>query len=308
MSRRYHSRFGGTWIDRLNFPQAFADRVRSGKLPPQLAEAIEKFEKDGVIVLQRAASEDELVRFENAISSAFRDGHAQLIAQDPGQSTAQPVTAGMNRKGTRIVDSFAVLPQALDLLSSPRLIEFLQALFDERPKLFQSLSFDMGSEQGLHQDTAYVVVNRPMEMVGCWIALEDVRPGSGELQYLIGSHRLPDFDFGGDKKHWDMATDAPGVHDAWSRWLVEEGTKRGCPLESFFARRGDILIWHADVAHGGAPIADASLSRKSLVGHFCPESATPGYVKYVPARATARSHRGLAYCSWHYDLTSLLPA
>jgi hypothetical protein len=300
----YHSKFGGTWVDQSDFALQLKRRARLGEVRSHMVPLLRAFEQRGLVVLERAASERELIQFESAISTAFREGHAQLISQKPGDSTPQPVTAGMNRKGIRIVDSYAALPQALDLLSSPPLVKFLQALFAQRPKLFQSLSFDTGSEQGFHQDTAYVVVDRPLEMVGCWIALEDVLPGSGELQYIVGSHRLPDFDFGGNEKHWSPEASEPDSHRRWCRWLVEESHQRGFKKESFLARRGDILVWHADLAHGGAPITRPELSRKSLVGHFCPENAVPAYVQKSPKHATTLRHRGISYCSWHYDLNA----
>ena len=43
-------------------------------------------------------------------------------------------------------------------------------------------------------------------------------------------------------------------HDRWSRWLREEGERRGLELQTFRAKKGDILIWHADLAHGGLPM------------------------------------------------------
>jgi phytanoyl-CoA hydroxylase len=300
----FHSKFGGTWIDRADFMQELERRARSSRLRPLAVTHLRTFAQRGVVVLERAAAEAELIGFESAISTAFREGHERLISQNPGDSTPHPVTAGMNRRGVRIVDSYGALPQALDLLSTPLLVEFLQTVFEQRPKLFQSLSFDTGSEQGFHQDTAYVVVDRPLEMVGCWIALEDVQAGSGELQYLIGSHRLPDFEFGGTRKNWNPTIDGPEPHARWSRWLREECHRRGYAIESFLAKRGDILIWHADLAHGGAPITHPELSRKSLVGHFCPENVRPAYARQSPERAATLRHRGISYCSWHYDLSS----
>jgi hypothetical protein len=73
----------------------------------------------------------------------------------------------VDRLGSRVVDSFVALPEALDLFTTPSLIRFLRLIFDADPLLFQSLNFDQGSQQGLHQDTAYVVVNRPMELAAC---------------------------------------------------------------------------------------------------------------------------------------------
>lgn len=298
----FHSRFGGLWIDRKDFSEQLAKRIGNGKVPERLATAVREFERNGFVVLNRAVPEDELARYEQRISAGFSEGHPALLAQNPGDSTTRPPTKGMNPRGVRIVDCYAALPEALDVLSAPRLVEFLELLFEERPKLFQSLSFHTGSEQPLHQDTAYVVVNRPMELVGCWIALEDVRAGSGELQYRVGSHRLPDYPFAHGRKHLRETEDGTTEHAAWLTWLAEESERRGYPLQSFFARRGDILLWHADLAHGGAPIADPGSTRKSLVGHFCPRSVLPLYVEHIPARAATLEHCGIEYCSWHYEL------
>lgn len=300
----FASKFGGMWIDRPDFVETLKNKIREGKIPSDLEQPIIDFERDGIYVLKGAASDVELDKFEAAISKAFRDGHEQLIGQLPGDSAPIAVAAGMNRRGIRVVDSFAVLPEALKLLSSPRLVEFLSAIFSERPLLFQSISFDMGSEQGIHQDTAYVVVDRPMELLACWIALEDVKEGSGELRYILGSHRLGDYDFGG-KKHWNPAEDGHEKHAEWGKWLQEETNRRGMKTEKFLAKRGDILVWHADIAHGGSPITSPELTRKSLVGHYCPASADPYYMKVTPERAHKLQFAEISYSSWHYDLKSL---
>ncbi len=301
----FHSKFGGMWIDRADFPEQLKLRVSTGALDDQSAAQISDFERDGYIVLEGAASESDLDRFEAAISRAFLHGDDQVIGQQHGSSVPKRITAGLDRREVRIVDAFAVIPEAQHLLASPPILSFMTKIFDERPLLFQSMSFDMGSQQGLHQDTAYVVVERPMELLACWIALEDVRPGSGELQYLVGGHRLPDFDFGGHKKHWDSATDGNEPHNIWAKWLIDESDRRGMRREKFMAKRGDVLIWHADLPHGGSPITDPTLTRKSLVGHYCPLSAKPHYMKFMPPRTAIKDHGGLAYASGHYDLAAI---
>ena len=67
----------------------------------------------------------------------------------------------------------------------------------------------------MHQDTAYVVTSSPLELAAAWIALEDVTPGSGELMYYRGSHRLPEYAFAGERKHWDAERDGEAPHAAW---------------------------------------------------------------------------------------------
>jgi hypothetical protein len=181
MSTQYHSKFGGMWIDRSDFPDELARRVDAGRVPSALVPALQQFARDGYCVLPGAAASEDIDRFETAISRAFRDGHPHLVGLNHSSGEPKRVTAGLDRKEVRIVDAFAVMPEGLALLSSQRLVELIRIALDDKPLLFQSISFDMGSQQGLHQDTAYVVVNRPMELVACWIALEDTMPGSGEL-------------------------------------------------------------------------------------------------------------------------------
>jgi ectoine hydroxylase-related dioxygenase (phytanoyl-CoA dioxygenase family) len=181
-------------------------------------------------------------------------------------------------------------------------MRFLKLIFDENPLLFQSLSFDQGSQQGLHQDTAYVVVDRPLELAACWIALEDVQEGSGELMYAPGSHRHADWPFAPDRKHWQSNPDGQQALDEWHSFLVASATAKPGGLRTFLPKKGDVLVWHADLAHGGSPVKRPELTRQSLVGHFCPQSARPQYLKEQRDRATIRHYGELAYSSWHYAL------
>jgi hypothetical protein len=301
----YHSRFGGMWIDRSDWEASLSERCRNRSVSGEEAALVRRFVADGYIILPQAAPLEAIDAFQAAIARGFTQGNPALRYQAHGSQITRPLDGPVDRLGTRVVDSFVVLPEALDLFSSPRLLRFLTLIFDADPLLFQSLSFDQGSQQGLHQDTAYVVVNEPMQLAACWIALQDVQPGSGELVYLPGSHRYPDFDFGFGKKHWRGEPEDGPIHGAWSEWIVQQAAQRGISRQSFLARKGDILIWHADLAHGGAPVTDPTLTRRSLVGHFCPSTCRPNYFDTGSRRTTVR-HRGkLAYASDHYDLSAL---
>jgi ectoine hydroxylase-related dioxygenase (phytanoyl-CoA dioxygenase family) len=293
---KYHSKYGGLWIDR----EDWRDTLAKKRFSADLSHCIDQFVQDGYVVLEQAASLDAVDAFQRELERSFRQGNPALLFQYEGDRVSRPLDKPAPRLGTRIVDAFAAVPQALDLFASPRLIELLNALFGEDPLLFQSLSFDQGSQQGLHQDTAYVVVNRPLELAACWIALEDVKPGSGELVYVPGSHRLGDWAFGEGRKHWSPDEDGHAPHDAWAQHLRDAAAARG--ERRFLARKGDILVWHADLAHGGSPVLDPLLTRQSLVGHFCPQSASPNYFGYNPERRTILRHGRLAYSSEHFDL------
>jgi len=299
----YSSKFGGMWIDRSDW----REELRRRKLGWRQSQLLTKFRSDGYVVLKGAASANAIDVFRNRVDRAFKESNAALLYQTHGDHVTKHMTEPVDGRTSRMVDCYAALPEAIDLFSSPQLIEFLQIIFGEDPLLFQSLSFAQGSQQRLHQDTAYVVVNRPMELAACWIALEDIQEGSGELMYLPGSHHYPDWNFSAGRKHWDGSIDGLDCHEQWIGYLRTLADKSVRGVERFFARKGDILVWHADLAHGGSPVTDPNLSRHSLVGHFCPQSARPNYFDIGPMRTVVKKHGSLACSSGHYDLATFEP-
>jgi hypothetical protein len=121
------------------------------------------------------------------------------------------------------------------------------------------------------------------------------------LTYYEGSHRLPDFLFGDGVKCWQSSLGSE-AHDRYAAWLVEQTEAAGLRRRRFEARQGDVLIWSADLAHGGAPVEDAASTRRSLVGHYCPEWAVPRYFDQFPRRQRRRPYGGGYYASMHYEV------
>ena len=153
---------------------------------------------------------------------------------------------------------------------------------------FQSLGFYYGSQQELHQDSAFVRVSSPLEFVASWIALEDISPGSGELEYYPGSHALPHYLFGG-KYLWVDVGD-PELQ-LFSGGLQSRARDAGLSPQRFLAKKGDVLIWSAGLMHGGSPVELPDRTRKSLVTHYCPADLNPMYA-YKGGRAKRQSISG----------------
>jgi len=107
--------------------------------------------------------------------------------------------------------------------------------------------------------------------------MEDVQPGTGELHYYAGSHRIREFLFGGDKK--SMPDDGQ-QHEELLKHLIDECERQGLKHEVFRPKKGDALIWSADLVHGGSPITVAG-TRRSFVTHWCPVSAEPMYLHFT---------------------------
>jgi ectoine hydroxylase-related dioxygenase (phytanoyl-CoA dioxygenase family) len=116
-----------------------------------------------------------------------------------------------------------------------------------------------------------------MELVASWTALEDIQPGSGELVYYPKSHLFPEFLFGGKYKWIYPKCNELGQY---YEHLDSCAQSRNIPKAKFLAKKGDVFIWSADLAHGGGEIEDSNKTRRSIATHYCPISAYPMYRHY----------------------------
>lgn len=300
-NQHYFSRYGGLWVDLPDAQQIAAKLATMKVISGQEHELVNAFIANGYVILKQAIDSVLIDQFRAEMDDVWRTGHPQLILSVPPNDTRvvlEPKHA--SSIGVRVLDVYQNFGSARHVLLHDTLTRFLRIIFNRSPLLFQSLSFLIGSEQGMHQDTAYVVTDSPMKLAASWIALEDIAEGSGELQFYVGSHRLPEYHFGGQRKHFTPGLDAPTEHDEFQHFIHENAIRMGCRLDKFRARKGDVLIWHADLVHGGSPIANPQSTRQSLVGHYCPDDVQPNYFGYLPDSKTIWPFRGGSYCSGTY--------
>ncbi|MEZ5988040.1 MAG: phytanoyl-CoA dioxygenase family protein [Planctomycetota bacterium] len=291
----FHSRFGGFWPDQARARETLAGRVEAGRLAPADVPLFEHWIDRGYVVLERAVSERTLRAFEAELDRLWRAPHPELFIECSfdGTWTILPMRPDMRDRPHKVLDVHGYSAGARRILAAPRTIDFLTKLMDRPPMGFQSLCFMRGTEQAMHQDTAFVALGSPMELVGSWVALEDVRPGSGELQYFEGSHRIPEYLFDDRARAQAHGTGNP---DAFYAHVQQESSGRGCPLTRFLPKRGDVLLWHADLVHGGSPVELQGSSRRSLVTHYCPVDVDPEWMAVHRNSGRLRAAKGAYYC------------
>jgi ectoine hydroxylase-related dioxygenase (phytanoyl-CoA dioxygenase family) len=141
--------------------------------------------------------------------------------------------------------------------------------------LYTSLYYERGSEQDLHRDTPYFCTRPAGNYLGMWLALDDVDDGNGPLRVLPGSHRLESIDVQAIAR--ELFTDPLNVpsssQDGWNRYQAEvqqQCLDQGLVAEPLHVQRGDVVIWHPELVHGGAPHLTRERPRRSLVMHVTP--------------------------------------
>lgn len=176
--------------------------------------------------------------------------------------------ADFNFTGRKVMNVHVHASRAADHLKHPQLMRVLGMLLGRPVVPFQSINFIAGSEQRAHSDSIHMTTAPAGFLIATWVALEDCDAYNGPLFYYPRSHRLPfvsceDYD-AGHTKHWLGAESYPRYEDKIEAIVTEHRLTK----QYFHARKGDLLIWHANLLHGGSAIREASRTRKSMVCHY----------------------------------------
>ena len=139
-----------------------------------------------------------------------------------------------------------------------------------------------GSEQALHQDMAVFHIYPYNHLLGAWIACEDVGPDAGPLVLYRGSHRAPFFDGFTDYPQTNLRTADDEGAAAYTRYV--ESLADRYERHEFHPRKGQVLLWHGMLIHGGAPVERPDASRKSMVLHYASRGADRGREVHGPFR------------------------
>jgi ectoine hydroxylase-related dioxygenase (phytanoyl-CoA dioxygenase family) len=76
-------------------------------------------------------------------------------------------------------------------------------------------------------------------------------------------------DFPAGNTRWRIGSNSNARYEDHIEKLLEA---RGLEKKYFEANTGDVLIWHANLIHGGSAIQQSGATRKSMVAHyFCEE-------------------------------------
>lgn len=167
----------------------------------------------------------------------------------------------------RIQDAWQQDDDVRAIAANPQVLELLGKLYGRAAFPFQTLNFPVGTQQDAHSDAVHFSSLPERFMCGVWVAMEDVHADAGPLLYYPGSHRWPLMTnaligrrgFGSDLH----SAQAPFAQ-AWNAIVAAQGAEQ----EVFLARKGQALIWCANLLHGGSVQHDPRLTRWSQVTHY----------------------------------------
>jgi hypothetical protein len=229
-------------------------------------ELLERWNAEGWLHLPRFFGEIEIDGINRVVDSLWAARPRDVTVDDVDRGVRcrmSELSDGDRAHRVKISDLYLVSPPVRAMLLDRRLLDVVEALLDDAPVLCNSLSLEKSSGQEYHADSLYMTPLSAGGVIACWIALEDVRLGSGPLRLYPSSHRIAPFAFSDGTRH---------AHDEempqWAAYMQSEIDSRHLGSVSVYAKAGDLVIWHSDLLHGAEPITEASSTRRSLVAHY----------------------------------------
>ena len=258
------------WLDEDDAHDQIKSRLRSGQITGDEAANLKKFADDGYLIISAGVSGDDAADFDANVDRLWREKPSKIAyAYDsPPRRLSGSDERSHRRPRYRIHDMHSAFETARRFYLDATLVRYASLILDQPAVSTQSLYFEFGSQQALHRDS--IVVPTPIfgELLASWIALEDIDAASGPLEYVPGTHKLPMFEFRPGQYMFDGTSMGEPEIRAAMKFHDDESAKRGLKTQRFLAKRGDVLIWHSALLHGGAAVSDESRTRKSFVVHY----------------------------------------
>ena len=170
----------------------------------------------------------------------------------------------------RLQDLWTVIPEVRELAINSYILNILEFLFDDKPRPFQTLNFPVGTQQSVDSDALHFNSKPFGKMCGVWIALEDIEPSSGPLFYYPKSHLLPELSEG-LLGFMPVSDNYSKVIEYWEKQIEINKYERTQAI----LKKGQVIIWHGNLLHGGMPRNDSFTTRHSQVTHYYFGDAKP---------------------------------
>ena len=249
------------WLDGPDYREQIDQKLSSGEIDKEQAELCEYWAENGYVVLENVVDHKLLDRVWKNYDKALENGTVETLKKKKADENDFP---------QRTPNPHLSINPICGLMNHDKITKTIELLIGRQPTPFQSIASHRGSEQAEHSDSIHMTTYPLGYLTAAWLAFEDIHPDSGPLVYYPKSHKLPylfssdvgismeDFEANGYKEYSDK-------YEPKIKEILEENNFE---QKYFHANKGDVLIWHANLIHGGSPRQDRKHSRKAMVFHY----------------------------------------
>ncbi len=155
----------------------------------------------------------------------------------------------------------------LGLARSRKLVRLSALLLDREPVLLNLTTYKYSSEVALHQDMWFYHLHPINQLIGVWLACEDVLPDTGPLAVYPGSQKAPVWPGFSNYPQTNYRTCPPETHMEIEEYLAEQ--VQGTPRVSLPVKKGTAIFLNGLVIHDADKVHHrGEHSRFSIVFHY----------------------------------------
>lgn len=277
------------WLDQADAELRIVDKLEAGEITPDQAEACRFWRDNGYFIIKNCFSKADIDTTWDAYEEAIAQGRVELN-QDP-KHPDDPYPG-------RSQDTHLKVREIAAILCNETIKSWISLFMERTAKPFQTLVAHKGSQQATHSDSIHMTTFPLGYLTAAWVAMEDIHEDSGPLVYYPGSHKLP-YMLSSDvgitiREFQERQYDA--YREKYEPAVRELIDSQALQPKYFLPGKGDVLIWHANLLHGGSLRKNLKYSRKSIVCHYFVE----GTFNYHDLSAKrARPHGGTCMIGDH---------
>jgi ectoine hydroxylase-related dioxygenase (phytanoyl-CoA dioxygenase family) len=227
----------------------FESELQKANLDTETAELVRSYSENGYVIIDPRIDEEVIDRAVAALKPEFEKNNTN-----------------------RIQDAWKNHDDVKKIATAPRVMEILEILYRRKPIPFQTLNFSTGSQQRTHSDSIHFNSVPERYLAGVWIALEDVHDGNGPLHYYPASHRLPFYDLSilGLKGSTSSSIEdmLANYYTKYEDFIEQLVAQKKLDKKILNLKKGQALIWSANLLHGGEKITLPGSTRFTQVNHF----------------------------------------
>ena len=169
----------------------------------------------------------------------------------------------------RIVEGWKKSKYIKKLCFQNEVINFLNFIYGRKPVPISTINFLKGTEQPLHSDYIHFGSTPELYLAGAWYALENVDKTNGPLTICPKSHKLSSVDFTDlNLKIPESTNELKSNYTIYEQYLEEIIREKKLKKKEIHLNKGDVLIWAANLLHGGSKIRKKNKTRLSQVIHY----------------------------------------
>ena len=197
----------------------------------------------------------------------FIDGQLidSIVKDCNGKYQAKGKHLNQNR---RVQDAFTFSDNVKELACHKGILSILKNVYGRNAFPFQTLNFEIGTEQETHSDTIHFCSMPDMFMTGVWVAFENVDDTNGPLHYFENSNKLPVLNTNNFNLGVPQGEDVYENYAEYERLIKQLTIDLKLKKQSVSMKKGDVFIWSANLLHGGSAIKNPSSTRLSQVTHY----------------------------------------